>query len=116
MRERDHVLSQEPFDGIARRTAAGLSRRGSLLALGGAALAAAVTGPSHTQAAKSGKKTRKKARKVCRRQVGQCHDFLDWACPDQTCVDRLESCCASFAKCDANTALQCIFDPQPDEQ
>ena len=110
-------MSQEPFAGIARRTAVGLSRRSSLLALGSTALAAVITGPAHTEAAKknrkkNSKKTRKQARKLCRRQVGQCHDFLDWACTDQACVDRLEPCCASFAKCDAITALQCIFAPQ----
>jgi hypothetical protein len=108
-------LIEQRFDVITRRAAAGTSRRRSFMALGGAALAAVAAGPTRTEAAKAGKKARKKALKKCRRQVGQCHEFLGWACPDQPCEQRLGRCCSSFARCDASSALQCIFEPEPDE-
>lgn len=110
-------MSEQNFDAFIRHATQAVSRRESLMMLGGAALAAAAAKPSHAEAAESGKKNRKKAkrqaRKKCGRQVGQCRTIVIQRCTDsqnpQICEESALPCCEFFSKCNAGAGLQCLF-------
>jgi hypothetical protein len=87
---------------------AAVSRRNSLLTLGGAALAA---GLAPTPGAEAKKSAAKKARKKCKRQVGQCTAFFDELCEELECpaeqLEIIRRCCASFQSCNVGGFLEC---------
>src|SRR5829696_10135783 len=100
-------MSTNAFDTIVRQ-AAGVSRRASLRILGGAPLAAALTGSSIVGAKKSGKQGKKKAKKGqqrCLAQVGQCRAYFTGACGSSLdpgdCEARNGPCCEFLGSCDA---------------
>ena len=107
------------FDAFARRAAAVVSRRTSLLALGGLALGAT------TQSAPVGanKKKRKKKDKDdngnqrCANQKQQCLQSVDDFCESRpeiaTCETACNLCCDSLATCDAGTSTTCLLDCAP---
>jgi hypothetical protein len=110
-------MSAQIVDTITRRAAGAVSRRASLLTLGGMALAAV---PS---AAKGGKKRKKRKRGAgggsnagqqlvqarCASQVAQCRTSFTPICQgDAGCLARL-SCCDLFATCDGTGAVSCLF-------
>jgi hypothetical protein len=109
-------VSEQIIDAVTRHAADAVSRRASLLALGGMALAAV---PS---AAKGGKKRKKRkggaggssnagqqlAQVRCASQVDQCRASVSGFCDPEDCPAQL-SCCDFFATCNAVGALACIF-------
>ena len=104
---REFSLSDRAIDVISRRTADALSRRGSLLALGGLALAASV--PASTVKGRKGK-NRKKRRKTCQRQVAPCQAFFTAICfGDPDCEAEFFPCCEQLANCDSAGLLECFF-------
>lgn len=111
-------MSTTAFDAFVRQAAAGISRRSSLRILGGAPLAAALTGSSIVGAKKSDKKRKKKAKKKaqqpCLAQVGQCRAFFAGTCassPDPgDCEARNGPCCEFFGSCDAAAFFSCLVE------
>ena len=129
-------MSELIIDSITRHAADAVSRRASILALGGMALAAVSAVPASAKGKKKGKnrKDRKKAtgggevvsptpaapaptgptgeqlaQTRCAAQGAQCRAFLTAACGDsQDCLEAL-ICCDQFATCNAATGLSCIF-------
>ncbi len=83
-----------------------VTRRGSLVALGAAGLAAAFGGPMAADAKQS---TSKKAKKKCKQQVGKCTTAITTLCAgDPDCVVSV-SCCSLLATCDVSAFLLCII-------
>jgi hypothetical protein len=103
-------VSTEAIAAVAHRTAEAVSRRNSLLMLGGATLAAGLVRPPTTEARKSAAKT---ARKKCKRQVGQCIAHLDELCEGLGCtaedLAKIRRCCAPFGSCNASGFLECFI-------
>ena len=104
------------FDAVARRAAAVVSRRTSLLALGGLALGAA------TQSAPVGANKKKKKKKDrddngnqrCQNQKQQCLDSVEDSCNDNVpCENACKPCCDSLATCDAATSTTFLLDCAP---
>jgi hypothetical protein len=101
-------MNDQVFDAFTAR-AASLSRRASLVSLGGAALAAAVVRPTPARAGSVGKKVKKK----CKKQIGQCETSVTIFCARQLfdredCEATLLPCCTSFAGCKGGDAYDCI--------
>ncbi|HYI14930.1 MAG TPA: hypothetical protein VEX37_06045 [Thermomicrobiales bacterium] len=101
-------MNDRTFDFFTAR-AASLSRRASLVGLGGAALAAAVVAPTPARAGTVSKKVKKK----CKKQIGQCETSAALFCARQffdlgACQTTLFPCCASFKNCKGGTAYECI--------
>lgn len=100
-------MSEQNFDAFTRQAAQSVSRRQSLMALGGATLAAVATKPTIAEAKKSGKnanqKAKKQARKKCKKQVQQCVDALN-----QFNEGNLTFCCQELSTCDAFGFIQCL--------
>jgi hypothetical protein len=93
-------MSTHAFDVIARRAAAGMSRRRSLLTLGGAALTATIAGPSVSEAKKkSGNKCKKKEKQRCSADAAACKTTVDAVCELTP-----EVCAAVAACCDTCSA------------
>jgi hypothetical protein len=108
-------MTDNAFDAITRRAAEVVSRRSSLLTLGGAALTAAVGGPAVTRAAKKGGKKKKKDK--CKRQGGQCREFVAEICADlvppaevEECENTFDPCCSLLAKCKAGAFFDCVVE------
>jgi hypothetical protein len=98
-------MTETTFDAITVHAAA-LSRRTSLIGLGGAALAI-----SSAARARKGKKNASK--KKCKEQGGQCASSLVTFCADrlnpENCLKQLSPCCEHFKTCDAAAAIDCLF-------
>src|SRR5687768_12943979 len=96
------------------RPFAALTRRRSLAAFGGAALAAAVSQAQIAQAGKAGKKAKKRVKKTCQRQDGQCAAFFTELCEKSPCepeaIDAALACCAILRSCDAGDFMACMFE------
>ena len=105
-------MYEQSFDAFTRRTAAGVSRRGTLMTLGGAALTAALTSPLGTEAKENNKKKRKKearkAERKCKQQVADCQLILN-SLLDPTPGQLL--CCNSLSTCNAALFVSCLFIP-----
>ncbi|HYI14929.1 MAG TPA: hypothetical protein VEX37_06040 [Thermomicrobiales bacterium] len=102
---REHV-----FDRLTRGTAGALSRRQSLMTLGGAALANALAGSPAVQAGKDSKKVKKRFKKKCKRQVDPCELALTVLCQGQAaCMAMVLPCCSTLKTCKAGTSLDCFF-------
>jgi hypothetical protein len=105
------------------------SRRGSLLALGGAGLTAALTGAfgaaptpkasklDKKEAAEAKKKRPKNAKrgdvnKLCKAQVRGCIDILTPTCAGNTdveaCVALVQRCCPELGTCDVAGFFTCL--------
>jgi hypothetical protein len=98
-------MNEIVFDVVTRRAAEVVSRRRSIIAMGGAALAAAISNPLETEAGKSGKKSKKR----CKRQKQQCRSFYEGLCQgDPFCEERYFACCEFLASCNASAYLQCF--------
>ena len=98
---------------IARRDLSSISRRMSLIGLGGVALAA-IAGPAPVRAGKA----KKKVKKTCRRQIDQCESAVQAFCDGPTveedereaCHAVFPPCCALFEGCDAAAAYACLVE------
>jgi hypothetical protein len=95
------------------------TRRPSLVALGGAALAALTSRSPAAEAKKNKKsKSRKKEAKRCQKQGASCQEFATRLCalhhppsPIRTaCENRANACCASIEQCDGGEYFACLFD------
>jgi hypothetical protein len=112
-------VSEPIIDTVRRHAAVAVSRRASLLALSGVALAAMAATPSAARAGKKGKKRKKRndggsntigplAQARCASQADQCRAIFTDLCQDAQCLSRI-FCCNPLETCDADGALACIF-------
>jgi hypothetical protein len=99
---------------VTRRAAAALSRRASLMTLGGAATGVVARCPASIQAGGPGKAANKRAKRKCRAQGGQCRAAVAQLCETNNLdCDRVLPCCDFFARCQAPEGLRCIFEDPP---
>ena len=92
-------MTEQTFDAMTQRVA-GISRRRSLLTLGGAGLATALAGRTLGVEAKSSKK------KQCKKQTKKCKKLVKNFCGvDQGCLGALQPCCSP---CKVNKAVKCV--------
>jgi hypothetical protein len=101
------MMTSFALEALSRRAAAGISRRRSLVALGGAALGTALTRPGAAEAKKKGKKCKNKEKKRCSNDVAACKVAARaFRCPsmDPAGCDALQACCDS---CSANGFVIC---------
>lgn len=108
------VVSTDALAAATRGAVEAVSRRRSLLMLGGVSLATGLAGPLGAEAKPSpAKKAKKKAKKTCKRQVSQCTAILDERCDENDCdadsLERVLGCCQSFRSCSAGAVLDCLF-------
>jgi hypothetical protein len=99
------------FDAWTRQTAKPLSRRRSLLTLGGAGLTSAIAGNSVAKAGKRGKQCKKK----CQQQESQCEDVVRAFCNEvdpggNGCTMTVLPCCTPLSSCNAAASTQCFID------
>ena len=117
-------MNEQTVDALSRRTARSMSRRGSLLTLGGA-LAATIAVPSLAEAKKNSKKAKKaKKRKAQQRAAEQAENQANQACQSQVagckahildvcqlsggrCVPAAE-CCSSLGACNVTGFITCL--------
>jgi hypothetical protein len=123
-------MNHQRFEPLARHVTEVVSRRSSLAALSGAALAAGLVAPL-TASAKDNKakKAKKKAKKKCKRQRGQCEAAVQAFCPPpngpssgsvtadgngpSNCVQRFSACCPFFSTCNAQQGVECLLKAFP---
>ncbi len=111
-------MSQRPF--------ATLTRRASLLGLGGGAIAAALSGSATSaarrgQRGKGGKKNRKRCQpqkancqpavaERCQAQQAECLAAIEDRCDSEGCVTRFAPCCDVLtASCDLAPFVDCLL-------
>lgn len=103
-------MSKEAFDAVTRQAADAMSRRKSMLALGGLALAASLAEPPAALGKKKKRRAKKQVRKKCRRQVRDCRNFFSGFCGGiPECEEEFYPCCEELAKCDAGAMFTCLF-------
>jgi hypothetical protein len=102
-------MNGNAFDAFTRQAADAISRRTSLLAIGGATLTA-VAAPSIARA--------KKKKNKCRKQKGKCEEAVRELCENQNCQKTEEQClsillpcCEFFSNCNAKQGVTCLVDP-----
>jgi hypothetical protein len=111
----EEPMHAQTFDTLTRRTAGAISRRRSLLTLGGAAVAGALATPTLAQASKDSKKAKKKKKKKCNGQINQCNDFFTALCADPNfdCepgeFEAALFCCSQLRDCRGGEAVSCFF-------
>jgi hypothetical protein len=103
-------MSESAFDAFTRSTAEALSRRHSLMAMGGAALAAGLTGAVGTEAKQSAaKKVKKKNKKKCNQVRESCRNVVlanVEGGSDPEIVQAFLACCEN---CFAPDLLTCLL-------
>ena len=117
-------MYEQTVEVLSRRAAASMSRRGSLVSLGGA-LAAVIAAPSLAQAKKNTKKSKKakkrkaqqraaeqaenQANQVCQSQVEGCRTLVVDLCEGQgnECL-AAANCCSSLGACDVTGFFACV--------
>jgi hypothetical protein len=105
-------MNSMQVDALAARVGE-LSRRGSLLALGGGALAALLAPSEIAEAGKQAKKAKKRAAKKCKQQKGQCRTyFSETYCSGSENPELCEAlylpCCDFLADCQPTAFLDCV--------
>jgi hypothetical protein len=111
-------MSESTFDAFSRRAGEAISRRGSLVTLGGAALAALVAMPDMGVAGKSSKnknknnkrKQKKQTLKLCQQQVGECQTFMNAACQGDACGVIVAVCCPLLGTCQNEAFFTCLVE------
>jgi hypothetical protein len=99
----EDVMTELQVDALTRRT--------SVFGLGAGMLALAGPLAASAKNTKS-KKIKKKARKKCQSQVGQCEAEVREVCgDDQTCVDAQLRCCPTLATCNLFSFFACLTTP-----
>ena len=92
-------MDKRVVDALTRNAGASTHRR-SLLMLGGAGLAAALTSPSLTMAAK-------KAKKRCNKEKNQCREAVQEFCEEnENCLDSFLQCCDT---CKVGQGVDCVL-------
>ncbi len=101
------------IDELARGAGAAQNRRVALKTLGATALAATAGAPLTAQAKKGSKsESKKKARKLCQRQIGQCEAAVRGICAGSAdCEADLIPCCLELGQCDATNFIACVSGP-----
>jgi hypothetical protein len=89
-------------------------RRGPLMTLAGAAVAAAVVSPSPAGATRNARRIRKRARKRkarrCKRQIDQCRSAIAaWCGNEPSCENNFDECCSMLKDCKAGSSVGCFF-------
>jgi hypothetical protein len=98
-------------DALARVVRFPTERRVSFKALGIAGLSAALLAPRTIEAKQS---AGKKARKKCKRQVGQCRAAVEAFCERSTfCFDAFSPCCEHLSTCNVTAYLTCFHAVEP---
>lgn len=99
-------MSIKAFDTVTHRALEGISRRRSLLTLGGAAIGATIARPSAIEAKKKGT-CRKKEQQRCTNDAAACRATVLVVCqpPDSDRCLALQDCCDS---CSANGFATCL--------
>lgn len=101
-------VKKNTFDAVTREAADAISRRKSMMALGGMALAAALAETKSVSGKK--KRAKKQVKKKCKRQVLACRNFFSGFCTGiPECEDEFFPCCDQLATCDAGGMLTCLF-------
>lgn len=102
-------MNDRIVDTVSRDAAAAVTRRASLLSIGGAAVAAALGGPALAKPGASDKR----ARKRCLNQTSQCRAAIAEYCPSLeapgVCAGFLSPCCDSLAQCNAAQSTACFL-------
>jgi hypothetical protein len=100
-------MNTEAIESLTRRAADAVSRRASLVTLGGAALAAAVaTKPGVSEAKKGGQSCGKKQKKKCKNVEATCNtNGIALCAGDPTCLSQIQLCCQ---QCFSDGFLQCL--------
>jgi hypothetical protein len=113
-------MTVDAIDALARGTAAVITRRGSLLAAGGAGLAALAA--SSVGARKNIKKRAKKqGKKRCQGQVDQCRSYWEEYCTltprcDGEILLEVLACCEYLGGCQTDDYFPCLIAAlEPDE-
>ncbi|MDQ2652254.1 MAG: hypothetical protein M3Z20_04330 [Chloroflexota bacterium] len=102
-------MNTQTFDAVTRRAAEGISRRRSLLTLGGAAAAATIARPSASEAKKKkGKNCKKKEKQRCNKDAAACKTTILVLCDpaDPATCTMLQNCCDG---CSASTFITCLI-------
>ena len=94
-------MNANAFDAFTRRTAAAVSRRKSLLTIGGAALGATVAAPFVVEADLKKKECKKKCKKKC--QCKPKPPQADCAKSDDCCPDKTKYTCGTSHGSGSNT-------------
>ena len=114
-------MSEHRVETLARTAADAVSRRASVLAFGGAALAAVMRGAPVARAKDKGaKRAKKKLKKVkkqfaqaCAAQPGQCQAAMSAFCATTNdpavCLQLVTPCCALITDCNVGPAFTCLF-------
>lgn len=105
-------MDMQSFDAVARRTADSISRRRSLLTLGGATLGVTLARPATSEAKKQGKKCKKKERKRCNKDATECRVTVQALCqpPGSPECLALQTCCDT---CSADGFIACLIANTP---
>ena len=114
-------MDDRSFENLIRYAAGGTSRRGSMMTLGAAGLAAIFASSFSTEAKNKGSKKKKKQRQVppppaspplpdlCAPQVEECSTVVTSLCNgDPKCVDA-PACCSFLGTCNASGFLSCFL-------
>jgi hypothetical protein len=101
-------MSLHSVETLRRHAAATLSRRSSLAALGGAALAAGLFAPWRTGA------TDDEGKQQCQGHHEECEAAVREVCsgegvPEADCLAAVSPCCAFFANGNVGDGLRCFF-------
>jgi hypothetical protein len=96
----EDVMTEPHFDALTRRT--------SLFGLGAGMLTLASPLTARARNTRN-KKIKKKARKKCQSQVGQCETEVHETCEDsQACLDAQLPCCLTLATCNLVSFFACL--------
>jgi hypothetical protein len=100
------------FAQLTRSLSLAVSRRASLVTLGGAALAATLAGPDPSQAKKQkGKVCKQKERQRCANDAARCRTTMLSACPlNPDGCEALVACCDA---CSASGFATCVLAQSP---
>jgi hypothetical protein len=106
-------MKEQTFDSLAQHTAHGISRRASILTLGAAGVAAALSAPSIADAKKKKckKNTCPSLEEICAPLVEECTDTVAAICPPNTDCSRLSNCCEDFETCNVGAFVRCLATP-----
>jgi hypothetical protein len=109
--QEEKSMHSTAFATLTRRTVQGITRRSSLLTLGGAALAATIASPDVSAAKKkkkSGDRGKDKEKKRCNKDAEACKDTVQTLCDPAdpaTCLI-IQNCCE---ECSANGFVECLI-------
>ena len=100
-------MSLQAFDAFTRSVGQSASRRSSLLALGGAALAAGMAAPVGTEAKQNpAKKVKKKNKQKCNQEIAECRTVIAAIDNDPETEAQLLACCEN---CFAGDFVTCLI-------